>query len=267
MRTSGMPLLGALVPGTWCASHAVTALVVGASVGRQSSTAGIGPFLLLLSAVPLAVFGCALGRLAERMLGTRAQRVSRSIKFWAPPLLISIAALAALRAGLPILAAEREATPRVIVASGIFGRRQIDLPIANVTRATRVYDYSAGVNTAIQWAGGSAELHRVPDGLAVSFLPTGGQVTIPLPAIDYILCVDAVHVRITPGADPALALLITGRATGQRDLLAVVSGAGELVYLELLERRWDFRTVQLLAIEAPGGDRIVVGLQQYGSAE
>src|SRR5262249_8779810 len=106
---------------------------------------------------------------------------------------------------------------------------------------------------------GSAELADRGDALEVRFVPDGDVVLIPLPAIDYIHFVDAVRLEAGPDSRPALSLLITGRATGRRDLLAGVSASRELVYLELLERSWNFREIPLAAAPSPTGDRILIG--------
>ena len=53
----GLPDFCALVPVVWCLSYAITMLVVGSRIGRQSSTFAIGPFLAIIGAPFLGAVG------------------------------------------------------------------------------------------------------------------------------------------------------------------------------------------------------------------
>jgi hypothetical protein len=254
-----VPVFGALVPVAWCLSYAFTVLAVGSSVGRQSSTSGIAPFLSLLATLPLALVGSALGRILRHMLSSSFRiRWTRPMRWCAPLVLAVVAAAASRHASQPIYAAERAALPRVIVNTVQLRKRAAALPGEGIRHAARVYDYLQRANSPIPWDDGSAQLVISGDTLVINFRPGGGSMAVPLPGIDYVNYVDAVSLRDANGR-PALALLITGRATGRRDLLAVVSASGELVYLELLERFWNFRSVPLAVAASSAGDLIVVG--------
>lgn len=254
----GLPLFLALVPSVWCLSYAFSVLMVGSIVGRQSSTSGIAPFLALIAIPPLALAGITAGRIARHVLSPTFRKKWTPMK-WCAPVVLAIVAVAAFRqASGPILAGERAAHPRVIVNAAQLHKREGSMPQEGVLRATRVYDHLGKVNPAIPWTGGNVHLTNAGDVLQVSFEPGSRAVFIPLDGIDYIIFIDAVALR-DPQGRPTLALLITGRATGRRDLLAVLSESGELVYLELLERFWNFRPVALAVASSSAEDLIVIG--------
>ena len=250
----------ALVPVVGCISYGITMLAVGASVGRQSSTFVVAPFLVMLAAPFLGAMGWVVGRLAARILGPLTpDRWYRALKWCYPLLLVVIAGTASWQASQPIFAAERDARPRVIVNT--VGLQLQDVRPAGelIQRAARVYDYLGNVNLAIPW--GESRVHFATTGssLQVTFTSSGSELQVPLPGIDYVIYVDAISLTMGNDAQPVLAMLITGRATGRRDLLAVASDSGQLLYLELLDRTWDFRFVPLAIAQSGTGDLILVG--------
>jgi hypothetical protein len=259
----GLPDFCALLPVVWCLSYGITLGVVGAAVGRQSSTFGIGIFFAFITAPFLGFMGLLLGRAARYVLGSRVpQRFVRVAKWCAPVLLLLVGVLASHQASGPIYAYEREARPRLILSSAQFNKRTGRTPAEGVRHAVRVYDLLAKINHPLQWGDRSVELVDAGETLEVRLSPAGTGVFIPLPGIDYIKFVDAMPLRMGPGASPVLALLITGRASGERDLVAIVSDSGKLVYLELLERSWNYDPVPLASTSSATGDVVLVGSGQ-----
>jgi hypothetical protein len=256
----GLPDFCALVPVVWCLSHAITMVVVGPRIGRQSSTFVIGPFLAVIGAPFLAAAGLLVGKLLAFLLRSRMPPGLTRMAIWCAPLLLAMIAIAAyIHARAPLYAAEREARPRVIVNAMQIARHTAKLEADGFMRATRVYDHLAKVNQPIPWGDRSVRLANLGTTLEVGFSPTGNPLKIPLPGISYVTAVDAVPLAIGPRAHPMLALLITGRATGRRDLIALVSDNGDLAYLELLDRFWNFRSVPLAIMPSPTGDLVLVG--------
>jgi hypothetical protein len=257
---SGLPGFCALAPVIWCLAFGFTHLAVGAAVGRQSSTSGLLPFFAVLAAPVLGVVGYRSGWLVERLAGPRMpDQVVRSLKWFLPAALVAIAVLASYKASAPIHAAERAAFPRVIVNTAQLHKRMATLSGESIVPASRAYDYLQKMDVALDWGGESVRFAARADGLEVRFSPAGTSLVIPTPGIDYMLAVDAIALRSGSNARPMLALLITGRATGRRDLLAVLSESRELVYLELLERTWNMRLSSLAVAQSPAGDLLLVG--------
>jgi hypothetical protein len=254
----------AAVPLAWCLGYSIALLLAGAHVGRQSSTFAIGAFLPLLAAPFLAALGLAVGRLATRLLGDRLPVASRSLRWCAVLALTLVCVLAAWRAGAPVLAAGREAMPRVLVNTVQIQKSPTSAPPDNLQRATRVYDRVRKLDSPIQWEDRTVRLTNAGDALELRSVETATPLRIPLPGIDYIICIDALPLRMGADARPVLALLITGRATGRRDLIALVGRNDELLYLELLERSWDFREVPLAIAPAAGGGVVLVGSGAQG---
>jgi hypothetical protein len=171
----------------------------------------------------------------------------------------AVGVLASLQASGPIHAAEREARPRVLVNIAQLHRR-VAGTVGSQQRATRVYDYAQKLNRPIPWRDASVLIADDGDTLEIR-VPGARPSHIPLRGIDYILYVDAMPLRMGAAGDPGLVLLITGRATGRRDLIAVVSPGGELLYLELLDRFWDIRQVPLAITATAAGDQVLVGTE------
>jgi hypothetical protein len=257
---SWLPNFCALLPVVWCLSYGVTLGVVGAIVGRQSSTAGLPAFFAVIGAPFLAGLGLVIGKQAAATLRARAPGASmRFTKRRAALALLPVAVVAALLAVVPIYVADHAARPRVIAEEVRFQKRIGSLPGDGIRRAVRVHDHLAGTSHAVEWADGSVNLASTGGKLQLAFTANGAALEIPLAGIDYINYVDAIPLRIGADARPVLALLVTGRATGRRDLLAIVSASGELLYLELLDRFWNFRTVPLAIASSLAGDLILVG--------
>jgi len=101
----GLPAFGAFAPVAWCVSHGLTTLIAGSGTGRLNSTAAIGPFLLFVAALPLSLFGAALGRLAERAAGPAIRaRMARHLKWFGPLMLVAIVVAASLEVAIPLYA-------------------------------------------------------------------------------------------------------------------------------------------------------------------
>lgn len=258
----GLPDFCAVVPVVWCLSYAITGLHVAGEVGRQSSTAGLGPGLAILAAPFLAALGLLSGRLARYLLRGRIRaQWLRPLRWGGVLALVVVGVLASRQASVPIRATERAAQPRVLLNTAQIEKRTAGLAMESLQRATRVYSYPDKVDRPIQWEERSVRFADTGDALELQFTPGGTSLRIPLAGIDYVNAVDAIPLRMGAAGRQALALLVTGRATGRRDLIAVVSPGGELLYLELLERSWNFRQVPLATAATAAGEVILVGTE------
>lgn len=249
----------ALVPATWCLSYGVSIMVTGARVGRQSSTTGIAVGLAFIGAIVLAGVGLIVGRIAARLIPELPEAARRYRTRIAATVLLLVAAIAWWQASAPIHAADREATPRVIVNQVNLRGQMSATPIVDATRASRAYDYLQKIDQVVEWGSNRVQLALFDGVLEVRILPLGQSVPVPLPGIDYVRHIEAATLRLGTARQPALALLIAGRATGRRDLLCVITESGGLVYLELLDRFWNERMDALAITPSPAGDVIVVG--------
>jgi hypothetical protein len=253
------PVFLALVPATGCVSYGVAIMVTGAMVGRQSSTAGIGAVLALMAAVLLAGVGLVAGRLVAHVLPEMSATARKHRTWIAALVLVVIAAVAYWQQAAPMLAADREATPRVLVNTVNLQRAPNAAPSGGLVNASRVLDSIGKVNQSIPWGQSTAHLVESGDWLEIIILPHGHRTRVALSGIDYISYVDAVPLRLGQEQRPALALLITGRATGRRDILCLIAEDGALLYQEILDRFWNFRTVPLAIAPSATGDWVLVG--------
>jgi hypothetical protein len=235
-------------------------MTVGAAIGRQSSTSGLPTFLALLAAPVLGMVGFRLGWLAELFLGPHFRTPLARVPQWLWLSALAVIAIAAsYKASAPIHAANREAIPRVVIDTARLYKRTASAPAEDVLPASRAYDSLAEINVPVDWRGSSVRFTRRNKFVEVTFLPEESSLLIPTPGIDYTNSIDAIPLELGVNARPVLALLITGRATGRRDLLALVSESRELVYLELLERFWNMRLSSLAVSKRPAGDLLLVG--------
>jgi len=234
--------------------------MLGPHIGHQSSTFVLGPVFLMMGAPLLAGAGYVFGKLLALILHAFfPHRRAWLTKRYATMGIVAIAAAAALQAGLSLVAAEHSARPRVLFNSALIQKRGIDLPAGGVRPASRIYGFLERVDLAIPWRGDLVQLMYRENSVGVEFASSGRSLSIPLTGVDYVVAVDAIELEMGSSHRPALALLITGRATGQRDLLAVISESRELIYLELLDRFWNYSSIPLAIAPSPAGDLILVG--------
>lgn len=263
-RIASLPVFCAAVPVVWMLGYEFGRQVAGAAVGRQSSTFGISMFLAILFTPILALAGYGIGYmlrwLIRRILGPDPR--PRWLALWRAAVCASLVLIAVVnwyRGAEPIYAADREATPRVIQNSIRLRGTSLAQSGAAVTHATRSWKYAPKVNIPVAWGEYRVSFEPLAEGLKVMFGDGGETLLIPSPGIDYMIAIDAIPVALTRDGTTALAVLVTGRATGRRDLLAVISPERDLQYLELLDRHWDFRTAPLAIAPTPAGDMILVG--------
>jgi hypothetical protein len=122
-----------------------------------------------------------------------------------------------------------------------------------------VYDYLQKIDQPFEWGRNSVRLVQFDGAMDVRIFPQGRSVQVPLPGIDYVRHIEAATMQLGEAQQPALVLLIAGRATGRRDLLCVITESGGLVYLELLDRFWNERMYALAIVPSAAGDMIAVG--------
>jgi len=138
-------------------------------------------------------------------------------------------------------------------------RTETTSPEGDTSVARRVYDYLGKIDESIPLGEDQVSFKPVRDGIVVTFHVSGRSLMISTAGVDYIITIDAISMTLDAEDGKSLAVLATGRATGNRDLLAVISEKQDLIYLELLDRFWDFRDIPLAITRTVRGDAILVG--------
>ena len=234
-----LPVVCGFLTAVLVSATLLAPVIAESALGRPSSTAGIGYFVVPMLGL---LSGAAAFLVARGLRGIARRAGSRTVHV--PPWLaaagllataVTVAALA-FNAGAQVIATEAARRPRVIIDSTHFVRTapspgegpRIDAPLLFSV-------YQDAVVSSIDW-----------NGRAVSFSGTDEHVTIrdkagvpvastDLQAFDYIATIRAVPVCSSSGG-ANLAVLVTLRATSHRSMLILYDPNGAVVYQEHLER-------------------------------
>jgi hypothetical protein len=222
------------------ASWILAQVLAEASLGRPSSTAGLGfvfgPIYGLVCGGVAFVIGLAL-----RWFARRAGVASRQMPSWfllaiVGTLVASVAAMV-VSARSQIVVQEAVRQPRVIVDSARFVKTAT--PGRELMRAEAPLFYSlipATTVPSIDWNGHLVTL-EAPDERVVVLNSAGQQVaSTDLHEFDYIGTIHAVPVCADAAGSRALAVLVTLRPTSHRSMLIVYGADGSVLYQEHLER-------------------------------
>jgi hypothetical protein len=251
-----LPLFGALLFGLSLVVFGYTGMYTEMAIGRPSSTAGIAFFFIPIWGVFAAAAGLVLGFIV-RAVWRRLTELER--RTWILPAILSCAVVASAGAGaFGVIRYEREAQPAVRVASGLLIREfRGDLGKA-ARSSTTLYD-SDGKSAGISWARNDSELRLTDDRVIFRDTVSGKQAEFSNSALDYVTRVDAVSLS-APRGRALLAIVISGRATGRRAIVAVIDDSYGVVFEERVERFWGLAETPLEIREAASaaGEYVVV---------
>lgn len=236
-----LPIVCGGLTGVLVCAALLAPVVAESALGRPSSTAGIGYFV-----VP--IFGLLTGGAAfliakgVRWVAGRAGARSVLVPRW---IVVSVflaagAAVAAfaVSARSRVAAVEAARQPRVIVESTRFTK--VDLPAPSMDSggaAPLLFSiYAAAVVPSIDWNGRAVSLSGTDE--QVTILDKAGAIvaSTDLHAFDYIATIHAVPVCGSQNGSRHLAVLVTLRATSRRSMLILYGPDGAVAYQEHLER-------------------------------
>jgi hypothetical protein len=228
------------------------AMVADEMFGRPSSTSSVGIITIPILSVVLGAGAYVLGLLlrpAWRALGGAT---------WASPrtdsvLLIALASTCVLAGVIGVTAVwrhEAEAAPHMLRDTGVVRRlpqpvaswEHVPAPfVASGFRPSGRQEFPAGTIVVaegrVSFAPASREMSEATSGATSGTGSEAPDVPLDHEALDYVTAVyTAPLAPQVAGDDDLVAVLVVGRATGHRNLLAVLDRSGALVYEELLER-------------------------------
>jgi hypothetical protein len=117
----------------------------------------------------------------------------------------------------------------------------------------------------LTWGSNRSELLVADDQVVLRDTATGKNAQFVTGTLDYITRVDAVPLSSMRGAS-LLAVVICGRATGRRAIVAVIDENYKIVYEEQVERFWELGATPVeVRAGSDVGEYVVVGPASYES--
>jgi hypothetical protein len=178
---------------------------------------------------------------------------------------LACAVVAAAAAGaLSVVHYEQAAEPRVRLDGGLLVREfRADLG-KPVRTSTVLYDSDKKTAT-LSWGGNTSELVIDDDQVLLRDTTSGKNARFATAALDYITRVDAVPVLAEQGPS-LLAIVICGRATGRRAIVATVDENYQVIFEEQVKRFWQLSDTPVEVRAGSEHDEyVVVGPYSYES--
>ncbi len=222
--------------GIGFACYGLGGLIYETKFGRPSSTSALGFFaipiisLLIGGAASVIAFGV---RLLWKITGLRVIFVEP----WIIAVICGTLIVAALILGVGNARRyELNSGPAIVVNRG--AGKQIDvLPDWNISRSAATISYVDLAQETFEWGRNRTIVRLKPNGLSVRQEQGNQECVIPILGLDYVTSVHVAEFTALD-SDPKLALLINGRATGHRAILAILSSNYEPFYIERMDRFW-----------------------------
>jgi hypothetical protein len=260
-----LPLFGALLFGLALSAFGYSGLYAEVAFGRPSSTASLAFLFLPIWGGLAAIVGLILG-FVVRAVWRRVADPEAGHRTSALIAILAIAIATSIGAGvLNVIQHEQEAQPGIRFDDGGWIREFRADSGKPVRTSTTLYDGPDSKTAVLSWSRNHSRLLLDDGSLVLSDVASGKSARFPITALDYITRVDAVPL-LTTRDPPRLAIVISGRATGRRALVAVVDENYKVVFEELVAKFWELRSVQIEVRVSPAMDEYaVVGPQSYES--
>jgi hypothetical protein len=238
----------------------VTGLVANSRFGRPSSTdALVIPFGAVL-AVVAGLVGFAVGFLAwgaVRLFHLREPEPAK-LGAWLVGIYAIVVLAAAGSALTLVLTGERQAAPRVLADAGQV--RTVPVPVAGAPVRRVVLLYSLPLPTQpshVELDSLAPTVSVAGDRVIVRERRSGAARSIAAPGLDYVAEVhgSVLHDR---QARRYLVLVISGRATGHRAILAILTPGLDVLYQERLELPWRDTPLEIRYDSAAGTEVAVL---------
>jgi len=232
--------------------------------GRPSSTASLDFFFIPFWGVLAGIVGLVLG-LIVRAVWRRAK--GSEAESHTSALLVTLACAVVAAAGVGafnVIQYEQAAKPRIRFDAGQLVR-EFRADLEKPARAsTTLYD-SDHKSEVLSWGTNRSELLVEDDQVVLRDTMSGKSARFSTSALDYVTRVDAVPALVEPGRS-LLAIVICGRATGRRAVIAAVDQDYQVIFEEQVERFWQLSDTPVEIRVGPAtGEYIVVGPYSYES--
>jgi hypothetical protein len=253
-----LPLFGALLLGLSLVVYGFAGTYTESAVGRPSSTASLAFIFIPIWGAVAAAVGLVLGWVVRAVWRRFKDSAKPDRHTWVLRAILGCAVVASAGAGAwSVIQYEQEAKPGIRFDSGLLVREFRPDSGNTVRESTMLYDYH-GKSVAISWAGNNSELLVPDDRVVLRDTVTGKHAEFATSTLDYITRVDALSVSATPGST-LLAIVISGRATGRRAIVAVIDESYRVVFEEQIQRFWQLGDSPAeIRVRPPATDEYVV---------
>jgi len=180
------------------------------------------------------VVGIALFAGWQKAVGPETE--PRRARFWLLALYLGVVVAASAVGVTLALVGEAGAKPEVLIDKGLLQAVPAPSPTTAVRKAVR-YDCS-NAPQSLEWGRKSTELLVSRKAVTIRDRRSKATTSISIEGLDYVTRVHTTFLDGSPGEDPFLVLVVSGRATGHRAILAVLSPAHEVIHEERIERTW-----------------------------
>jgi hypothetical protein len=229
---------------------------------RPSSTSALALLFIPFWAVIAGAAGFVLGLAARgAWKSVPSERQNQKRHSWVLPsllafILVGASTLGAFHAG----ETEKAAEPRVIVDAAKLDRAFAAATGSRIREAKQVYKADPP-SDQVGWGPNTTELLYRDSQVQLRDRGSNRNVVVSTAALDYITRVYAVPVALAAYAQPSLAIVITGRATGRRAIVLVLAPDYEVLLEERIYRCWhlDSPAIDVRSDQSNKSEAIVVG--------
>ncbi|MBM4361841.1 MAG: hypothetical protein FJ104_04110 [Deltaproteobacteria bacterium] len=258
-----LPWFCALTGALSVSAHGFTQLWL---AQRLSSTGALAYIFIPVAAAVVGAIGALLGALVRwiwvRVRGSSAQLESTALL---PALLALCVGASAGLAALHTREVEAAAMPRVFVDAGRFERAPPPSDLSRARPSKLLLDGSSAPKH-YAWGGRLVEVKRSELGVQVRDTSSGGVINISAEGLDSVTSVHVAQFSAIKSSPPGLAMVVTGRASGKRAMVVLVSPSFELVIEERIERFWPRAENPLhVTRESDESELVVVGGECQGA--
>jgi hypothetical protein len=255
-----LPLIIGLTAGISFLCSGFGSLIYTDRFGRPSSTDVVGLVTIPVISVVIGLVAAAIGfgvRLLWNMAGFRFIPVRRSVV----AAICGIVIAAALALGVAgAMRYELAAGAAVILDRSIVEQIKVRSNYWTISRSATQISLADPEPEPFGWGDARTVARINPEGLSLRDEHRNQECVIAIPGLDYVTSVEAAELA-APDSDPKLVLLIRGRPSGHRAILAILSSDYVPLYVERMVTFWqqDDSPLAIGYSDKLGSEVVVIG--------
>ncbi|MDO8446499.1 MAG: hypothetical protein Q7T53_10440 [Deltaproteobacteria bacterium] len=234
-----LPLFLALIAGLAPIAFFWGGMFYEIKYGRPSSTSSIGFIIGPIYGLIVSGIGYLIGIVARSIWSkfTSSELSPLKVKAWSF-LIVALSITIPIFLGVSTVSKYIKGTePAILHDVGVFRYSTDTVPVSQIKPSAKIFEAYKS-SDSLKWGNNETRILVSDGGYLIKDILNGKSCALPFSGLDYVTRVYGVPLRSANEAHPVLALVITGRATGRRAVLAVVSKDYELLYAERIDRFW-----------------------------